>query len=780
MKFIKEILPGHIRSVRFYRYFFSYIAMLMLILALLGIFVYKNFIQTLKQEVENSNVSALKQVVGVMDIRMRELDRTVLDIDSNQYLRPYKAMTSGYDAMEAVREIKKYKTSNEFVYDIIVYHEYQEKRKFFCFGRDADFDMFFNFFYRYENWSGEEFRKLLSSIRKPGIRPVETVNVNKTANINFATYIYPLPLGSSKPTSAVIYMIEEGTLKAMVKDVLKNYKGYVFILDESGKPVIQLGESGELSPVDILADIKNAGITKQLDNVDIQGENYSVVTLSSDYNQWSYITALKTNQFLGTMISKQSLFVYAFFVALILGVIMAFSLAVGNYIPLKRIADAIDRQKRYSGSSGYKDELKLISRSIDEFYKENRGLMSKLQNKADMIRDQLLLRLLKQKDSDFEELRGMCEIAGIKLNCPFFKVLYLLVDDFKDSKAGSSTDAVSLLKFSIRNAVEELALEIGQGYAVELEDTKSIALLLNFQGEFGKERYISGLAFKAMNFFKQHFNITMTIGVGNTVESMVKIPQSYEEAKRAVYYRLVKGRDNVIFYEDIKDVKARAIKYPIDKENELIMAIKQGRILDVERIAREFSEYISSQEILPESAQYICFSFINAVVKMMDLMGIEENSGFENFDREKEELFIKPFDTIEEMCSRLTSFCKRVSEHIESSKESKNFSLRDKILNIINERYNDSTLTLESIAAECGISTVYISRYFKDQTGYTLMKYIDMERMKKAKELLKETQQPIKDILNQVGYIDESNFMRKFRKNEGMTPMQYRSVVKKH
>ena len=46
--------------------------------------------------------------------------------------------------------------------------------------------------------------------------------------------------------------------------------------------------------------------------------------------------------------------------------------------------------------------------------------------------------------------------------------------------------------------------------------------------------------------------------------------------------------------------------------------------------------------------------------------------------------------------------------------------------------------------------------------------------MDKAKELLRDSDLPIKEIAVKVGYFDSSSFIRRFRQNTSMTPAQYR------
>lgn len=66
----------------------------------------------------------------------------------------------------------------------------------------------------------------------------------------------------------------------------------------------------------------------------------------------------------------------------------------------------------------------------------------------------------------------------------------------------------------------------------------------------------------------------------------------------------------------------------------------------------------------------------------------------------------------------------------------------------------------------------YLTRLFKVSNGKTLMKYVDDLRFENSKTLLMSTNLPIKEIVRQVGYIDENNFSRKFHAKEGMAPQK--------
>jgi AraC-like DNA-binding protein len=50
------------------------------------------------------------------------------------------------------------------------------------------------------------------------------------------------------------------------------------------------------------------------------------------------------------------------------------------------------------------------------------------------------------------------------------------------------------------------------------------------------------------------------------------------------------------------------------------------------------------------------------------------------------------------------------------------------------------------------------------------------EQTELAKKVLINSDRPIKDIVADIGYVDVSNFVRKFKKREGITPGRYREL----
>ena len=80
----------------------------------------------------------------------------------------------------------------------------------------------------------------------------------------------------------------------------------------------------------------------------------------------------------------------------------------------------------------------------------------------------------------------------------------------------------------------------------------------------------------------------------------------------------------------------------------------------------------------------------------------------------------------------------------------------------------------EEIAKYVYLSPSYLSRIFKIETGVSLSKYIVEKRIDVAKEMLEFSSEKISEIAMNVGYSNFSYFAKSFKKQEGMSPQEFR------
>jgi AraC-like DNA-binding protein len=84
-------------------------------------------------------------------------------------------------------------------------------------------------------------------------------------------------------------------------------------------------------------------------------------------------------------------------------------------------------------------------------------------------------------------------------------------------------------------------------------------------------------------------------------------------------------------------------------------------------------------------------------------------------------------------------------------------------------------LPLKEMALATNLSSSHLSHLFKTETGTSPAKYVKSTRMNEARHLLETTLLSVKEITFRVGLIDESHFVRDFKKAYGLPPAQYRA-----
>ena len=84
-------------------------------------------------------------------------------------------------------------------------------------------------------------------------------------------------------------------------------------------------------------------------------------------------------------------------------------------------------------------------------------------------------------------------------------------------------------------------------------------------------------------------------------------------------------------------------------------------------------------------------------------------------------------------------------------------------------------ISLASVAEHVGLSSGYLCRIFKDETGGSINTYINNLRMNKAGELLSDKNSYIKEVAVAVGFEDQLYFSRLFKRYSGLTPSEYRA-----
>ena len=98
------------------------------------------------------------------------------------------------------------------------------------------------------------------------------------------------------------------------------------------------------------------------------------------------------------------------------------------------------------------------------------------------------------------------------------------------------------------------------------------------------------------------------------------------------------------------------------------------------------------------------------------------------------------------------------------------------IADYISDHYAEP-ITLDGLAGIFYLSKFYLSRSFKEVTGYGVNEYVNILRTKRAKQLLEETSLSISEIAATVGYESITYFEKVFKTYMSISPLKYRKTL---
>jgi AraC family transcriptional regulator len=89
----------------------------------------------------------------------------------------------------------------------------------------------------------------------------------------------------------------------------------------------------------------------------------------------------------------------------------------------------------------------------------------------------------------------------------------------------------------------------------------------------------------------------------------------------------------------------------------------------------------------------------------------------------------------------------------------------------------DRHIGLDELSNVARVSRFRFIRLFRASTGLTPMKYLESRRIELARKLIRENNMSMAEIAVAVGFVDQSHFVKRFRRHAGSTPGQYAAEI---
>lgn len=133
---------------------------------------------------------------------------------------------------------------------------------------------------------------------------------------------------------------------------------------------------------------------------------------------------------------------------------------------------------------------------------------------------------------------------------------------------------------------------------------------------------------------KRVMKIKAAIGVGKIKDELIKVKESFEEAKEALSYRKMSQDGDVIYMEDIDKSEQVILLFDEKAQDKLFTAVKFGKEEDIHAVIRKMKEYLIKADMSSSSYQAYSMSVINALLvfaRQQDLEIEEVFDGIPNY-----------------------------------------------------------------------------------------------------------------------------------------------------
>lgn len=333
-------------------------------------------------------------------------------------------------------------------------------------------------------------------------------------------------------------------------------------------------------------------------------------------------------------------------------------------------------------------------------------------------------------------------------------------------------------EYAIKKLTERLE------YVFEFQrDVEGWAFLLMADNEEQMSERVKELSKDLEEIMKNYSTIAYFGGIGQPVARLRELEESFREAERALAARFTMELNRIISVEDIR--MAQNVDTLDDIEITSFGEIEKTRTM-LEKFLNngpedEIDEFVDVYiNELPEEnlksvlmRQYI---IMDAYIVMMSFC--EKIEGIEGeMQAQSEELknSMKTIQTLEEIKNYIRMLLKKIIGVRDTISGRRYSDIIEIAKDQIRKTYMSDEISLNTIAAEVGMSPSYFSSIFSKEMGKTFVEYLTEIRMDRAKELLMCSSMKTSEIGYEVGYKDPHYFSYIFKKTQNCTPKEFRA-----
>ncbi|WP_062050038.1 helix-turn-helix domain-containing protein [Bacillus sp. JCM 19034] len=504
-------------------------------------------------------------------------------------------------------------------------------------------------------------------------------------------------------------------------------------------------------------------------------EFYTVTYHKSDFNDWNYISFNSIDVL--TQESKNIGWITFLMITFIVltCILYIFIISRKLYSPVNKLVAYIEEHLPEQ-TVKKRNEIEIIEDHISELFSSKSHLEKELREHSQQMKTIFINQLFTgdYKRSEIQEKLLDFELSDLVQSWERMVVCTIHIDNL--DKLNYQSHDLERISFAVKNIVEE-TVPVEKRLPTVWTD-KVLILLLGFSVEEIQADQLFNVTEKVQTNIHETLNICVSIGVSRKFADIKAANKGYKEGIDALKHRMTLGTGVIVHFSALYSEKQAAVfDYPKRTEEELLIAIKLGEEDKAKQQLKIWIEKVFKKAQSPQEYQIFMMELLNNLLMLKQESQISfEQLNIYHVSLYEELLQLNMRMEVEQWF--LTRLIQPLIQIFQKRKESQFHNLSEKIIDMIHQRY-DEEITLEECAAELHYNANYLSSVFKQETNYTFSEYLSMFRFKMAKKWLVETSMTVKEIADQLQYKNSQNFIRSFKKQEEMTPGQYRKKYQK-
>ncbi|HUC91387.1 MAG TPA: response regulator [Paenibacillus sp.] len=425
------------------------------------------------------------------------------------------------------------------------------------------------------------------------------------------------------------------------------------------------------------------------------------------------------------------------------------------------------------------DELEQVVRKLVEDIRNRTQsqhdydrLRIQMQSAVPLLRNKLIHDLLHGNLYTPSVIKGRLALFGITIER--FAVMSIQIDDRKSFEQLYSSADRTLFEFAVMNIAEEMA-RMAEKKAIIDFDRDLFSIVLSFDEEDGAglcDDVAMNMGLDIQKGVRTFLPFTVSIGISDTGERIEKINEAYLQSVEALNHKFFLGDDAIVRFRDIAATSEIVCFFGEEDKQTITNSLRVGDIAKVREVVEQIKRNAADSPGI--EIQYLKISLMELALGSVRMIG-QFNPNLVDSLMQAAIPFSRSesIATLERLFSECLHMFESIAEIVSAARQTNLGSSVDKIMKMIESEYEED-ISLDMLAERFKLSTAYLSRLIRKETGKTFMENLTEVRMERAKFLLTNGSKKVYEVAGLVGYKDLSYFIQVFKKRYGMTPNEFK------